>query len=747
MKKSYTTLLFSITAITLIAQPTFNRVDTVKVKIGASYITNPWAGGHNLPQFSAFDFNGDGIKDLFVFDKTGNKVTTYLNSGTANTVAYTHAPQYQAAFEALPLTRFCLIRDYNCDGKEDIFTYQGSIAGIKVYKNITTVPGNLQFQLAYNLLYTKYPSTSTNLYVSPVDVPAVRDMDNDGDLDVLSFDVSGTKVEYHKNMSIENGWGCDSLKFTVDKDCWGLFTEDIGTNSAFINQSACETVRLIRPDSALNSLHSGSCLECFDENNDGDKEAVIGDVSFTSIYKVRNGGTPTLANIDTVEMNWPKNSAAVNLNLFPCPFHIDVNNDGARDMLVSPSAANVSENQKSIWYYKNTGTELNPIFTFQQTDLLQDNMIDAGEGAYPVFFDFDNDGLLDIIIGNYGYFTSPGNFTSKLTACRNTGTATKPEFTLTTTDYANLTVALPSINNLHPTFGDLDGDGDKDMMVGEYNGYVHYFENTAAAGNPANFVLTNYRVKDDAGDSIDVGQFSAPQLFDVNKDGKLDLLIGEQSGTLNYYENVGTTAAAQWSLISVTFGGVDVSGIYSTGYSAPFMYNDSGIYELLVGTESGYLWRYNNIDGNLAGNFTRLDSTFNNIYEGIRSSPTMADVTNDGLLDLVVGNYRGGLAFYIGDMSVGIAESSQQFPDFLIYPNPNQGKFSLQLPAGSVQSRNTKIEITNMLGQKIYSALVPLPLGGQGWAIDISNLPNGVYTCKLTNGKIARIKKLVLEKE
>ena len=447
--------------------------------------------------------------------------------------------------------------------------------------------------------------------------------------------------------------------------------------------------------------------------------------------------------MDAVDASWPSNSLPVNLNLFPCPFHLDVDNDGKRDMLVSPAAPNASENANSIWWYKNTGTDTFPVFTYQQNNFLQDNMIEVGEGAYPVFFDFDSDGLQDIIIGNKGYYINSSTTTSKLAAFRNTGTVANPQFELFTTDYANLSVSLSGIQNLHPAFGDLDGDGDLDMMVGEYDGLLHYFQNTAAGGMPANFVSAGGYVQDVSASDIDVGQFSAPQLFDVNRDNKLDLLIGEAGGVLNYYENTGTASVPQWTFMSSNFGGVDVTGgIFFTGYSIPFMFNDSGTYKLLVGSESGYIYHYNNIDGNLAGNFNLLDSAFSGIYEGVRCSPNMADITADGLPDLIVGNYRGGVSLYFGDFTVGIGPSAQLLPDFDLYPNPVQNSFNIVIAKELVSSRNLEFEMYDMLGRQVQSRKINL----LSTEVDVSRFENGVYTCKLTNGTISRIKRMVIEK-
>ena len=76
------------------------------------------------------------------------------------------------------------------------------------------------------------------------------------------------------------------------------------------------------------------------------------------------------------------------------------------------------------------------------------------------------------------------------------------------------------------TFGDVDGDGDSDMIVGHSEGSLIYFQNLAGVGNPCIFVLSQVNYQ-----SIDVGDNAVPQLIDVNRDGKLDLLIGEKSIT------------------------------------------------------------------------------------------------------------------------------------------------------------------------------------------------------------------------
>ena len=63
----------------LFAQINFERNNSIVVlKTNGDTLKNPWAGGFNSVQFSEIDLNLDGIKDLFVFDRTGNRISTFI---------------------------------------------------------------------------------------------------------------------------------------------------------------------------------------------------------------------------------------------------------------------------------------------------------------------------------------------------------------------------------------------------------------------------------------------------------------------------------------------------------------------------------------------------------------------------------------------------------------------------------------------------------------------------------------------
>ncbi len=753
----------------------YTRVDTIPVKISGNWLQYPWVGGHNYCQFSDIDMNFDGIKDLFVFDRTGHKVTTYINHGTPNTVDYTHDPQYESKFPHLE--DWVLIRDYNGDGKPDIFTYAITVGGIKVWKN-TSSAGNLQFTLQTPYIKSDYtPSNTsdplTNLYVSRVDIPTIDDVDGDGDLDVLTFEISSnTQMEYHINQSVEKGYGQDSLIFNLDVagGCWGNFSED-----PFLCNVYLASCRMMNPDSIQHTHpftspftreeeweyslqnHAGNTSLSLDMDADGDKDILLGQIGCCNLALLTNGGSKASANMISKDTLFPSNAIPVRLTEFPSSYFIDVDNDNKRDLIVAPNSPNVSVDNESIWYYKNTGADNAPIFSRKSKSFLQQDMIDVGQGADPVFFDFDQDGLTDILISNYSmtHDTCPASYMYGVWAFRNIGTATDPRFDLVTKDYDSLSVKLKALNppnsplySKHLTFGDLDADGDLDMIVGDHNGNISYFTNTAGTAATCSFVLTEQNMLDDNSTVIDIGSYATPQLADVDRDGDLDLIIGERSGNLNFYENIGTASSATFTLTSNTFGGVNVFKAGFTGYSIPFLYDSAGSYRMIVGSTSnrtypytGWLWYFDNIDGNVNGNFNRVDSMYKNIWEGGRMAVNGHDINGDGAMDLVIGNDCGGVAIYMGDSNtVSVPELITSSFDFTVYPNPSYGYAFVDIVHFAADEKY-RLTIYNSIGEVVHIQ----SLTHAQTRMD-KHFTAGIYSYQVSSENVSKTKRLVVLK-
>jgi hypothetical protein len=83
-----------------------------------------------------------------------------------------------------------------------------------------------------------------------------------------------------------------------------------------------------------------------------------------------------------------------------------------------------------------------------------------------------------------------------------------------------------------PTFADLDLDGDFDMLIGNGEGKIFFYQNDGTPHADSLVFITGLY------DSIDVGERSAPVLCDVDSDGDPDLFIGEAEGGLHFYKNL-----------------------------------------------------------------------------------------------------------------------------------------------------------------------------------------------------------------
>lgn len=716
---------------------------TVTVVRNGHVLDLAWAGGLNSVQVNKIDLNGDGIEDLFLFDRSGNTFTTLINDGSGGPGAYRVTRDYHGVWPFKELRSWVLMRDYDLDGKADIFSY--SQAGFAVYRNVSQ-GATLAFELVKWQVWSNYVTTGgndlfANLFVSQEDLPGIVDIDGDGDLDIVTFSLLGTYVEFHQNLSMELYGTADSLKFEVRNRCWGFFAEGAVSNTVSLN-TPC-TFNVPNPRSGPEDLdgaraHSGSALTPLDLDGNGTMDLLLGDIGFNNVVALYNGGTVAQALMTEADTLFPSYNVPVDLAFFPANYHLDIDRDGKRDLVVSPNSQSQARNVNSLWYYRNLGTDEVPVFTLQQEDLFQDRMVDLGEGAYPVPFDHDGDGLMDLIVTNFGLYQANAPYLPRMALLRNTGTANSPAFELVTEDYMGIS-ATGIGQAMYPAFGDLDGDGDMDMLVGDMQGRLHFFRNTAT-GPVAQFQLVQPNITDANGEVLDVGQYATPQLVDLDGDGLLDLIIGERNGNLNHYRNTGTAQSPEWSLVTEDLGGVNTTEWWNiTGHSVPFLFrNDQGQREILLGSESGWLYHYGDIEDNLDGAWTLLDSAFMGIRDGMRTGLCLYDFTGDGALDLVIGNYRGGLSFWRSDDVSGLGVRDRSAAGFHMAPNP-AADHVLVWTDTPVHAGSHWV-LRNALGQEVLRR----PASHDRTELSIGRLPEGLYLVRLEGAATTTSQRLVV---
>lgn len=713
---------------------------TIPVTRQGAVLDLAWAGGINFVHVSDVDLNGDGLKDLFLFDRgfQSDKGIILQRNTEPGVMGYTVTRAHDHISPLDTLHDWALLRDYNCDGKEDIFSH--TQAGFGVWKN-TSSGATPSFELVTPRVNSNYISPSgagtiANLFVSEVDIPGIEDVDGDGDLDILTFSLLGSYIEYHKNLSMELYGTCDSLAFEVRNKCWGYFAENFSTNSVTLNapcpfnvpapeMDGDDTGTSGGTDPDPRAAHAGSSVLPIDLNGDGVKDLLLGDISFDNLVGLYNGGSVVDALMTSKDTLFPTDDESVDLTVYPCASYEDVDGDGKRDLLVGSAATSLANNFEGLWYYRNNGSDAGPVLDLQQRNLFQDRMIEVGEGAYPVPFDHDSDGLMDLIVANNGYFNNGLAYLGKLALFRNTGTVTAPAFELITDDYMSLSTSGIGIG-MYPAFGDLDGDGDKDMYMGDYQGRLHFYRNTG--GSVASFQLEQPNIIDGSGTIIDVGQLATPIFCDLDADGLLDMVIGERNGNLNYYRNVGSASVPSWNLVSEALGGVStVAPGNVSGFSVPFIFiSPDGDREMLLGSETGGLYHYAGIEGNIGGAWSLQSTTFMDIHDGERTGLCLHDFTGDNLLDLVVGNYRGGLSFWRSDLQ---SSSDPPIPNDIglrAIPNPASDVVMLEIPE---HLANATWQLHNGIGQRVLQG----PIAGRRTAIDVSGLSEGMYIMRLVS--------------
>lgn len=721
-------------------------LDNIPLEQSGNLLKNPWAGGLNLPQFSEVDLNNDGIQDLVVFDREGSVASTFINGGTVGQVDYIYAPEYMKRMPDSAV-HFMLFRDYDCDGIQDIFGMYvkfGQGPGVAIWKGSYDANDTIQYTMIIDQVRYKEAGIANpyKMAIHPTDLPAVDDIDGDGDMDILSFtsDIIFSKnVFWYRNMSAENGYGCDSLDFHIETKCWGLFEE--GGDSSKINMSnrtdSCANnpyFRILEPrptqiDHIRNPRHIGANIATVDMDADGTKEMALGGVSYRNVNVVSGTTINDTVLIDAQDHLFPSYDRSVNIFSFPSIFFLDVNNDGKTDMLNAPSEQGFLEAVKDTvaWLYLNVGSNTSMTFQYQQNDFLVGEMLDIGQRSSPILFDYNGDGLDDILLGCYARPRDYGLTETGLTILENKGTLTNPSYSWVTNDYANLDTL--KLVGLYPTVGDMDGDGDLDMICGEEdNGTLTYLENIAAPGSPAMWgtPIRNYK-------NIDVSRSSKPFLVDLDRDGDLDLVVGSRVGGIHYFENGGSPTLADFSSTPTTtnLGGYSIQDEGSRA-SAPFIYDNNGAYEMFIGHQNGNIIHLGNIDNNVLGTYDTLSTKFNNIAQGRHVHFYAGDITGDAKVEYLLGTERGGLIF-MGEQdtltNTTVINVSQKVTQ--IYPNPTNEALTISLLAPT-QSDLVYITIHNALGQTV---LETTKAGGQQrYDLDVSKLGAGVLFMEIKAG-------------
>lgn len=429
--------------------------------------------------------------------------------------------------------------------------------------------------------------------------------------------------------------------------------------------------------------------------------------------------------------------------------------------------------ESGLLFFENTGTCNVPAFTSPILFPVNAPVETSGFNA-PTFADLDGDTDLDLFMGilggafstikdladNFYYYEHDGNLgftlqTKRFLAGLDVGDESAPAFgdidsdgdldllvgnriDPNNTSRAELHVfenqgngsfrqreplPIAPTNNYMPALADLDADGDPDLLVGAWDGKMAFYRNESTPG-ALRFTLVANPFLD-----VDVGQINAPAFVDIDADGDYDLFIGESSGILNFFRNTGTSATPQFTEEATLVEGIDV-GQRST--PAFFDTDADGDQDFFVGSQNGPIQLYRNTGTASLPRFEH-DPTFSFTAPAL-SAPTFADADQDGDVDFFIGSNRGGLLAY-GNLTV---PTSREEPDLnppkqvSLSNAPNPFSHATVLRYQLPHTRPVILTVYDILGRQVTRLVNGTQAQGSYTVpFDASHLGSGLYVAVL----------------
>ncbi len=309
------------------------------------------------------------------------------------------------------------------------------------------------------------------------------------------------------------------------------------------------------------------------------------------------------------------------------------------------------------------GTE--PLLRLGPEEIVQADGADIDVPGYsvPTVADWNNDGLQDLIVGQGGS-VSPA---AKVRVYLNIGTALQPvfgSFFYAQSNGADLVVTGSGCLGCFPRVVNWDGDGLKDLLVGQADGRIKVFINIGTDADPTFDGGTLLAVGSPA-TTLDLGSRATPSLVDWDSDMRIDVVAGGLDGYIHVYTNCGCAGGLPPSFLTVSsvLGDLAVengSSLYvPSGRSSPVIMDldGDGMKDILTGNTNGELLFYSNVGTDAAPLFNgyvaiEADGVKIDLAGTPRSRPDVCDWTGDGYWDVLIGSADGLVRLY---QSVGVA--------------------------------------------------------------------------------------------
>ena len=652
------------------------EVRKVSVDQNGKKLLNPFAGSFNAAQVESMDLNGDGIEDLLIFDRTCQKLSTYIVQVNANAISYLYAPEWEKNFPFVE--NWIHLVDFDQDQRKDLFTY--SSAGIKVYRN--TGNGKLnQFLLFQDPIYSEGFSGMINLYVAPSDIPAIGDLDSDGDVDILAFEPAGHFLELHQNFSVDQA-NKPGLHFKRTVQGWGNFVHNDCYEIVF-NSPFNQLVQTHSEKKEEQVLHVGNSLSLWDPLKTGKKDLLFGHISCSNLVQLSNRVSGLKPSFSSPLYDFPS-SQPIQVIAFAHASPIDINKDGIMDLLVSTNTTDnvnfTQDFQKNLRFYQQTGLNLEK----QSDDFLQSEMIDVGENASPVFWDADQDGDLDLLIGNAGIRGEKG-VRASIYWYENKGTDQSPTYVFQSKDFLKL-AEKNQCTDLHLQIVDWNLDGKKDLVI-TYETFVNPQMQVLIAGKQT---FLWYDLK-----NILPGEL--PYFKDIDQDGQLDALVLSKTGQIQRFQIKETLAGVlEWQLVEPDCFSLSKISKWSTQSLDVLDDLGDGQLKFVAMDKLGNLhWGEMDFKNNrVVENAVPSELAFN---FGRKASVQSVDWNQDGKMDLLIGLGGGGLRLMQNTSRTNILDNQEAL--FQLWPNPSTGEFYVRA------NKKGQLLVMDLLGRMVRSSI------------------------------------------
>ena len=559
--------------------------------------TFPLLGGFEHPRPQLADIDGDGDLDLFVQEYPGRLI--YFERTGPDGISPASYTWRSDRWLGLDVGEWSRLVDADGDGDLDLFA-ESPYSYMRWYRN----DGGKRAARMVVVADSVRDVNGAPIFADRQNIAQFADLDCNGKLDMMLGRVDGTVARYEMASLDSAG---PRFRHLIDR---------------------FEGIQIIGGDANQNgppgpTLHGANTMALVDVDGDGDRDILWGDFFEPGILWIRNNGSCAAPSMRETPIPFPPGSP-LRTSGYNAPAVADLDGDGRLDLLVGVigGAYDPSTTSTANLYLM---TQPAPgQWTIRTRRFL--DMLDVGSESSPALGDIDGDGDLDLVIGNK---TEPGAAgTASLYFLRNTGTAKAPAFRQSGT--------LPVAPGYHyaPALADLDGDGKLDLILGTWRDAVQYYRNDGTASAP------HFALADSALVKITRGSHTTPALADLDGDGDLDLVVGESSGTLNYYRNDGTRTAPRFTLVSDEWLGVKAGA-----RAVPRLVDLDGdrLLDLVIGTQAGPPLVYRNTGTKTQPAFAAETAT---VDWPQFSAPAFGDLDGDGRVDLLVGNAGGGLVYF-----------------------------------------------------------------------------------------------------